>query len=75
MYKIAIQCDLLQDAMRRIEDGHPRRFINTATLHPHKPVFDHIDQPNSIAAANLIKRLHDLQLHEDNGHGGIALRA
>ena len=45
--------------MGRVEDGHARRLVDPAALHPHEAVLDHVDASDAVAAADGVQPADD----------------
>ena len=71
MHYLAIHGDGFHLPMRKMQNGTTRRFVYSATLHAHKPVFHDVHTADTVLAAQLIELPHhpewiqSLAVHSD----------
>src|SRR5262249_41715091 len=64
VHEIAVERELFEHTMSRVEERHAGGFIDAAALHADETIFDHIDETHTVTAADLVERLDDLQRAE-----------
>ena len=52
-----IEDQLLEFAVRRVEQGTARRFVDAPRLEAHDPVLDQVYPPHTVSAADLVQLL------------------
>ena len=61
MQQIAIERQLFDVSMGFVEQRHSGRFVNSAALHSHKAILDHIQSANAVSTTDFVQFEHHCQ--------------
>ena len=61
MHQVSIHRQLFEVAMGCVEDCHPGGFVDATALHTDKTIFNDVDLPDTVSAADFIKVKDHLQ--------------